>query len=57
MDKQLSCVATVQTLSRLNRTYPGKDWTAVLDFVNDPDQVLADFQRYYRGCELQTGAE
>ncbi|MFP4638600.1 MAG: type I restriction endonuclease subunit R [Spirochaetaceae bacterium] len=57
VDKQLSGVATVQTFSRLNRTYPGKDWTAILDFVNDPEQVLADFQTYYRGCELQTGAD
>ncbi|MFW5827276.1 MAG: type I restriction endonuclease subunit R [Alkalispirochaeta sp.] len=57
LDKRLAGVATVQTLSRLNRTYPGKDWTAVLDFVNDPEQVLADFQQYYRGATLPTGAD
>lgn len=57
VDKRLSGVATVQTLSRLNRTCPGKDWTAVLDFVNDPEAVLDDFQRYYRGAVLPTGAD
>ena len=38
VDKRLSGVAAVQTLSRLNRTYAkgGKDTTYVLDFVNDP---------------------
>jgi type I restriction enzyme R subunit len=39
--------ATVQTLSRLNRTMRGKESTMVLDFVNDPEQVQADFQYYY----------
>ena len=57
VDKQLSGVAAVQTLSRLNRTYPGKDWTAIPDFVNDPDQILKDFQLYYRGCSLPTGSD
>ena len=40
VDKKLSGVAAVQTLSRLNRTYPGKDVTFVLDFVNDPSEIL-----------------
>jgi len=57
VDKRLAGVATVQTLSRLNRTFPGKDWTAILDFVNDPDAVLEDFQRYYRGAVLPTGSD
>ena len=52
MDKKLSGVATVQTLSRLNRTYPGKDWTVVLDFVNDPEEVLAGFLKYYTSASL-----
>lgn len=56
VDKRLAGVATVQTISRLNRIYPGKDWTAVLDFVNDPDQILEDFQTYYRGCVLPIGS-
>lgn len=47
VDKKLGGSNTVQTLSRLNRTAPGKDSTMVLDFVNDPEQVQADFQMYY----------
>jgi len=52
VDKKLSGVTTVQTLSRLNRTYPGKETTFILDFVNDPEHILADFRRYYRKAEL-----
>jgi len=47
VDKKLGGANTVQTLSRLNRTMRGKDNTLVLDFVNDPEQVRADFQEYY----------
>jgi type I restriction enzyme R subunit len=47
VDKKLGGANTVQTLSRLNRTAPGKDTTMVLDFVNDPELVQADFQSYY----------
>lgn len=47
VDKKLGGANTVQTLSRLNRTAHGKDSTLVMDFVNDPDKVLADFQFYY----------
>ncbi|HRZ90107.1 MAG TPA: type I restriction endonuclease subunit R, partial [Spirochaetia bacterium] len=57
VDKKLSGVATVQTLSRLNRTYPGKDWTAVLDFVNNPDSILEDFQLFYRSASLPQGTD
>ncbi len=52
LDKKLGGVSTVQTLSRLNRTYPGKDWTVVVDFINDPDQILVDFQQYYKTASL-----
>src|SRR5699024_7966777 len=37
VDKNLSGIAAVQTLSRLNRTAPGKATTYVVDFVNDPE--------------------
>jgi type I restriction enzyme R subunit len=47
VDKKLGGTSTVQTLSRLNRTAPGKDTTLVLDFVNDPEMVQEDFQMYY----------
>lgn len=46
VDKSLGGTASVQTLSRLNRTMAGKNSTMVLDFVNDPEQILADFQAY-----------
>ncbi|WP_046469665.1 type I restriction endonuclease subunit R [Allosalinactinospora lopnorensis] len=54
VDKRLSGVTAVQTLSRLNRTYPaaGKDTTYVLDFVNNPDEILKSFQTYYRDASL-----
>jgi len=47
VDKKLGGSSTVQTLSRLNRTAPGKDTTMVLDFVNDPEKVQEDFQMYF----------
>lgn len=47
VDKKLGGTSTVQTLSRLNRTRRGKTSTMILDFVNDPDMILEDFQRFY----------
>lgn len=47
VDKKLSGVKAVQTLSRLNRPYPGKEDTFVLDFVNDRQTILDSFQPYY----------
>jgi len=52
VDKRLDGVMAVQTLSRLNRTYPGKDKTFVLDFRNDPKDILAAFVPYYRTATL-----
>lgn len=52
VDKRLDGIQAVQTLSRLNRTYPGKDATFILDFVNDPEEILAAFKPYYRKAEL-----
>lgn len=48
VDKKLGGTSSVQTLSRLNRTTQGKEGTLVIDFVNDPEEVLADFERYYK---------
>ncbi|WP_376694275.1 type I restriction endonuclease subunit R [Wenzhouxiangella sp. EGI_FJ10409] len=53
VDKKLKGVDCVQTLSRLNRTYPGKEDPFVLDFVNDPDDVLEAFKPYYRTARLE----
>ena len=52
VDKRLAGIQSVQTLSRLNRAYPGKDTTYVLDFVNEPADVLASFKVYYETAEL-----
>ena len=48
VDKMLSGVKAVQTLSRLNRAHPQKRDTFVLDFVNDADTIRAAFEPYYR---------
>jgi type I restriction enzyme R subunit len=47
VDKRLSGIQAVQTLSRLNRINPGKEDTFVLDFVNEPEEILTAFQPYY----------
>ena len=48
VDKILSDIKAVQTLSRLNRAHPQKDETFVLDFANDPEGMQEAFSRYYR---------
>ncbi|EPR43548.1 type III restriction protein res subunit [Desulfovibrio sp. X2] len=53
VDKRLAGIQAVQTLSRLNRSYPGKDTTYILDFVNEPEEVLAAFKTYYETAELE----
>ncbi len=54
VDKPLGGVECVQTLSRLNRQYPGKAecGTFVLDFFNEPEDILDAFQPYYLTAEL-----
>lgn len=47
VDKDLSGIAAVQTLSRLNRTAPDKPLPIVLDFVNDPTTIQEAFADYY----------
>ena len=48
VDKPLSGIKAVQTLSRLNRAHPKKHDTFVLDFQNDADTIQAAFEDYYR---------
>ncbi len=48
VDKPLSGVKAVQTLSRLNRARPLKTDTFVLDFMNDADTIAMAFSDYYR---------
>jgi type I restriction enzyme R subunit len=54
VDKRLAGIQAVQTLSRLNRAFPGKDTTYVLDFVNDTAEILAAFKAYHTTAELTT---
>lgn len=48
VDKGLSGVKAVQTLSRLNRAHPKKSEVFVLDFMNDSDTIKEAFEPYYR---------
>ncbi|MBA9078198.1 type I restriction endonuclease subunit R [Rufibacter quisquiliarum] len=54
VDKKLSGVKAVQTLSRLNRTAKGKDDTFVLDFANEQEDILNSFQPYYELTTVDT---
>jgi type I restriction enzyme R subunit len=53
VDKRLAGITAVQTLSRLNRAHDGKDTTYVVDFVNDPEEILTAFKAYYDTAELE----
>ncbi|MDR1633356.1 MAG: hypothetical protein LBS27_00175 [Bifidobacteriaceae bacterium] len=57
VDKRLSGITAVQTLSRLNRVIPGKANTYVLDFANQPDAILSAFQDYYEDAVLFTPSD
>ncbi|KJS02701.1 MAG: DEAD/DEAH box helicase [Desulfobulbaceae bacterium BRH_c16a] len=48
VDKALSGIKAVQTLSRLNRAHPQKHDTFVLDFYNDSQTIQKSFEPYYR---------
>lgn len=52
VDKRLSGVAAVQTLSRLNRIAPGKAQTFVLDFANGAEEIVEAFEPYYEATTL-----
>ena len=54
VDRKLRGLNCVQTLSRLNRIYPGKIDTFVLDFVNDWGTVQESFQPYYTTTDLES---
>lgn len=53
VDKMLGGIQAVQTLSRLNGSYPGKDTTYILDFVNEAGEILKAFKTYYETAELE----
>ena len=53
IDKKLAGLQAVQTLSRLNRTYPDKERTFVLDFQNTMDDIKEAFRPYYQASSLE----
>lgn len=53
VDKKLAGLNAVQTLSRLNRSAPGKADTFVLDFRNEADEICKAFQRYYEAVIVE----
>ena len=53
VDKKLAGISAVQTLSRLNRTMPGKERTFVLDFQNTTDDIKTAFAPYFEATELE----
>jgi type I restriction enzyme, R subunit len=57
VDKKLSGVKAVQTLSRLNRMCAGKEDTFVLDFANDNDDILDSFQPYYELTSVKENSD
>jgi type I restriction enzyme, R subunit len=57
VDKRLDGIQAVQTLSRLNRTCPGKEDTFVLDFVNNADDIQTAFKPYYEQTIAGEAAE
>lgn len=57
VDKKLAGVHAVQTLSRLNRTHPGKTETMVLDFANDAAEIEEAFAPHYDRTVLSGGTD
>jgi type I restriction enzyme R subunit len=53
VDKKLKGLNAVQTLSRLNRSAPGKTETFVLDFCNDAEGIQEAFQKYYEAIVIE----
>jgi type I restriction enzyme R subunit len=57
VDKTLSGIRAVQTLSRLNRARSGKGDVFVLDFLNDPDTIRESFADFYRTTILSDATD
>lgn len=53
VDRSLGGIQCIQTLSRLNRCYPGKEDTMVIDFRNDVGKIQKSFQQYYTETTLE----
>ncbi|KAB1550740.1 type I restriction endonuclease subunit R [Corynebacterium sp. 321] len=52
VDRKLSGVMAVQTLSRLNRTFPNKPKPMVVDFINDPQTIVDSFKPYFQEAHI-----
>lgn len=57
IDRRLSGIQAVQTLSRLNRIHPLKEDTFVLDFVNEREEIRDSFKQFYEGAAIGEEAE
>lgn len=57
VDKRLSGIQAVQTLSRLNRIHPLKEDTFVLDFINEREEIRDAFKQFYEGAEIGEEAD
>jgi type I restriction enzyme R subunit len=57
VDKRLADLQAVQTLSRLNRTAPGKEDTFILDFANEVDEIQEAFKPYYEETVIEEPTE
>lgn len=57
VDKKLGGVNAVQTLSRLNRTHPGKNGAMVLDFANDAGEIQKAFEPFYETTLLSESTD
>jgi type I restriction enzyme R subunit len=57
VDKKLDGVKAVQTLSRLNRTYPGKTNTFILDFFNSTEDIQNAFAPYYQKTNIEENTD
>ena len=55
IDKKIgNDIEIVQTYSRVNRIFPGKDRVFIVDFVNDPDTVVRAFKKYDVGAKMES---
>jgi type I restriction enzyme R subunit len=57
LDRKLAGLQAVQTLSRLNRTYPGKERTFVLDFQNTIEDMQNAFRPFYEVTALEANSD
>ncbi len=57
LDKRLTGIQAVQTLSRLNRIHPLKEETFVMDFVNDRQEIQEAFKQFYEGAQMGEDVE